>query len=463
MELKAGTRDYRPDPANPVSIHPRAYTDPEIFALEMDRIFRRGWVYVGHAGEVPNVGDFCLKRIGTVPVIMVRGADREVRLLLNRCRHRGATVCQIERGNARAFRCAYHGWTYRLDGALSGVPYPTGYGSDFRKDDFGLTRVPRVGSYRGFIFGSLAAEGITLEEHLGAARNEIDLFTALSDDDEIGVVAGTQKYEFHGNWKLQVENALDGYHPNFVHSTFVDAVVRRQKENAEKYGIKYNPEAFGANGGVTRDLGGGHVMMDYGFRIYDTLSADVPPPVRTMTDAGARHLAELERRLGRERALDALRAGATHALVFPNLILIGVQIRTVLPVGLNHTQVTLQPTTLRWLPDDVNAIRIRGHEAFYGSASFAAPDDVEVFERVSDGAGVALQQWQPITRGLNRERRDENGMIIAETSDELTLRAIWRHWAEIMGETGRRLIQTGKRPSRSRKRRIVRAEQESVP
>ncbi|HUY19101.1 MAG TPA: Rieske 2Fe-2S domain-containing protein, partial [Candidatus Binataceae bacterium] len=89
----------------PDRINSRVYTDPQVFDEELDRIFHRGWVYVGHRGEVPNAGDFRQKRIGMQPVIMVRDGAGQVHLLLNRCRHRGAMVCNEERGNARAFRC----------------------------------------------------------------------------------------------------------------------------------------------------------------------------------------------------------------------------------------------------------------------------------------------------------------------------------------------------------------------
>jgi phenylpropionate dioxygenase-like ring-hydroxylating dioxygenase large terminal subunit len=281
----------------------------------------------------------------------------------------------------------------------------------------------------------LNAEGITLDEHLGRARRELDLFAGLSDDGEIGVTAGLQKYDYGCNWKLQIENALDGYHPNFVHSTFIDAVVSRRKNPATGYRIDYDPDAFASGGGVTRDLGGGHVMMDYGFRIYDTLSADAPPTVQATTESGARHLAELERQLGGAHAVDGLRAGATHTLIFPNLVLIGVHIRTVMPVSVDRTEVTLQPVTLRWLPDEVNAIRLRCHEAFYGSASFGAPDDIEIFERIADGlaaSGADQSQWQPISRGINRMRRDDEGLPVSDIGDEMNQRAIWRQWKKVM-------------------------------
>ena len=92
-------------------IHASLYTDPRIFDDEMEHIFRRGWVFVGHNSEIPATGDFVTRRIGTEPVIMVRGADGAVSVLVNRCMHRGTMVCPADRGHARTFACPYHGWT----------------------------------------------------------------------------------------------------------------------------------------------------------------------------------------------------------------------------------------------------------------------------------------------------------------------------------------------------------------
>jgi phenylpropionate dioxygenase-like ring-hydroxylating dioxygenase large terminal subunit len=124
-------------------IHASLYTDPRIFDDEMERIFRRGWVFVGHESEIPGAGDFVTRRLGAEPVIMVRAADGGVAVLVNRCMHRGTMVCPADRGQARTFTCPYHGWTYDVSGALLGVPYPGGY-SAFDKSAHGLTRAPRV-------------------------------------------------------------------------------------------------------------------------------------------------------------------------------------------------------------------------------------------------------------------------------------------------------------------------------
>ena len=170
-------------------IHASLYTDPRIFDDELERIFRRGWVFVGHDSEIPGAGDFVTRRIGTEPVIMVRGADGGVAVLVNRCMHRGTMLCPADRGRARTFSCPYHGWTYDISGALLGVPYPGGYAS-FDKSAHGLARAPRVSSYRGFVFASLSPAGISLAEHLGLATRLIDRSCDLSPVGEIELSAG---------------------------------------------------------------------------------------------------------------------------------------------------------------------------------------------------------------------------------------------------------------------------------
>jgi len=427
-------------------VHASLYTDPEIFEDELEKIFSRGWVFVGHTGEIPHPGDFRLKRIGRQPVIMVRDQQGEVRLLLNRCRHRAATVCQVECGNTPTFRCAYHGWTYRNNGELAGVPYQDAYDSSFRKEDLGLTRVPRMGIYRGFVFGSLSPAGITLDDHLGKAKEQIDLFVDLSPEGEIEAHAGTHKFDFPANWKLQLENAMDGYHPNFSHETYIDMLQRQ---------IGVRPDVFNGNSlGQSRDLGNGHVMLDY--RQYNREFSARVRAILPTTPGGDEYRQQMNERYGKERAAEILNAGGTHALIFPNLILIGVQIRVPHPVSVDHTDVCLYPTTLKGVPVEVNASRLRGHESFFGPSGMGQPDDVEMFARVQDGLRAELDPWLIISRGLNRERRDSDGTMVGQMTDELTLRGIWSQWKKVMSQESpaaamreeRRTRQSGTAPRR---------------
>ena len=149
---------------------------------------------------------------------MSRHTDGQIYVLLNSCSHRGSTVCELPSGNTKSFRCPYHSWTYRTNGDLALLPSRDRFGADFDLADYGLTRVARVASYRGFMFASLAEDGPDLDEHLGRAKHYIDIF---ADRSPMGCVQVTKplKYEYQGNWKLQMENMSDGYHAQYVHAS----------------------------------------------------------------------------------------------------------------------------------------------------------------------------------------------------------------------------------------------------
>ena len=142
----------------PGRVHRRVYADPAIFALEMERIFARAWVYVGHESQVRAPGDYVRTRIGRRPMVMTRHEDGSIRVIHNQCAHRGAMVVAKDAGNASRFECCYHGWTYATDGRLIHVPLRHGYPAHFDPDDArtAMVAAARVASYRGFVFASLA-------------------------------------------------------------------------------------------------------------------------------------------------------------------------------------------------------------------------------------------------------------------------------------------------------------------
>src|ERR1700761_5556139 len=178
----------------PSRVHGSLYTDPRVFADELARIGYRTWVYVGHESEVAEPGDYVRKPLGRQDVIMTRGTDGAVRLLLNRCAHRANLVCEAERGNAKSFRCPYHGWTYKNTGELIGFPFNQGYGGKGTiESELSLASVPRTASHQGFVFGSLAADGPSLAEHLGAAAGELDRLARLSPEGRGAVTPGRVK------------------------------------------------------------------------------------------------------------------------------------------------------------------------------------------------------------------------------------------------------------------------------
>jgi phenylpropionate dioxygenase-like ring-hydroxylating dioxygenase large terminal subunit len=409
-------------------VHGSIYTSPAIFDAEMERIFHTTWVCLGHAAEIPEPGDFRVTRIGRQSVIMVRGADAQVRVFMNRCRHRGVTLTEEETGCQKRFACPYHGWTYSNQGDLLTVPDIDGYGPDMRLEDFGMTPVPRLDLYRGFVFASLSASGPTLEQHLGRAKSYMDLFLDVSPTGEIDVRAGVTKSCYHANWKFV---GMDGYHPNFVHKTVYD--IRRRRlppgATASAAGVTFSDES--AN--LTRDLGNGHVMLD----VYPVRSKGYEKYLASMSKHAGwdGYYADMVKAYGKERADDILVwAGDPHIGVFPNLQLIGTQIRLIRPVKVDMTEILMFPTTLKGMPDDLNQLRLRSHEAFYGPASQGSPDDAEIFERNQTGLSAEVEPWVYLARGLNRERVDADGSIVGSITDETTQRGQLRQWKTLMAE-----------------------------
>lgn len=405
-------------------IHGNVYLRPDIFEDEMANIFHHGWVYVGHISEFPEPGDYRLTQIGWQSVIMTRDKDGAIHLLMNRCTHRANAVCQSERGNAHTFRCAYHGWTFSNNGDLIGVTYPKRYSTSFNKSDYGLRSVPRIGLYRGFIFASLSPEGISLDEHLGdPVKAQIDLFIDLSPEGELDIRSGTHKYGYHANWKFQYENAMDGYHPNFTHQTMIDAARRKTGNNVSEL---YSEDSLA----LSRDLGNGHSMLDR--RPYSQHVGNAQSRINATTPQDQSYYDQLEKRYGKERTKEILVSGGTHLAVFPNLILIASHIRVIQPVSVDRTEVYLYPARLKGVSPNMNAYRLRAHEAFYGPGGSGAPDDLEMFERNQMGLKSQLDPWLLLSRGLGQEWQDEDGTLVGQMTDELPQRAFWRQWKSVL-------------------------------
>lgn len=376
------------------------YRDDEIFAAESRSIFGRCWVYLAHESEVPANGDYKATWLGTQPVVVTRGADDgEIRVLFNRCRHRGAQICQEELGNSKFFRCAYHGWTYANTGKLVGVPFDDRYGDDFDKSELGLVAVPRVDSFAGFIFACLDEDAPDLAEYLGNARPYIEAI-ARGNGDGIELTGGSHRLRVSGNWKLQVENTIDSYHFSFVHLGYLKILARRDQK------VDYVKNATRNEDWRSLDLGNGHSALERG----------------DLTKAGRG---------------EALGIGDLpfSLIVFPNLSFVGSHVRVIQPRSARDTAVRLHPIFPIGASDEQRDRILRSHELFYGPQGAGYPDDVEVgFDRVTLGLAATAhdRDFAVMSRGLGAETRDEHGRLVGRPTDELTQRAFYRRWRELV-------------------------------
>lgn len=194
------------------------YHDPGLAALERARVFGDTWLVVGRADQVATPGDFFTADVAGEPVVVTRDGDGTLRAFANVCRHRGARVACEDQGHASKFRCRYHGWTYDLAGRLRGTPEFDGV-EHFRKEDNGLPPL------------AVAAWGPLVWVHCGSPKSSIEEWVAplarraFAEKMHSLQFVARQEYRLACNWKVFVDNYLDGgYHINTIHPGLASVV-----------------------------------------------------------------------------------------------------------------------------------------------------------------------------------------------------------------------------------------------
>jgi len=416
------TEDYIIDDqkAGLFKVNRRAFTDPACLEDERRRIFDKCWIYVGHESEVPHAGDYRSRNVAGRPMILVRGDDNKVRVLLNTCTHRGTMVCRQKSGNAKSFQCPYHAWTFNSRGELIGIPGEDSYGESFKREDMALVAPSQVDNYRGFVFACFDRNAQSLYDYLAGAREYLDL---VADQSEMGmkIVAGQQSYSARANWKLLVENSYDGYHGLPTHQRYFSFLT--------DIGIDFRARDLTTPPiQKVADLGNGHAVIEY----QSAWGRPIAHWVAPFGENTKGHFEEVRRRFderfGPERSRRICETSRNLG-IFPNLVIndiMAITIRTFFPVSPDYMEVNAWALAPIEESAEDSALRLDNFLTFLGPGGFATPDDVEMLESCQRGFANREGGWSDISRGMKREQ--------PALTDEMQMRAFWRRWNHLMTE-----------------------------
>jgi len=417
----------------PDCVHRDVYRDAELFDIEMEQLWRNTWVYVGHDSQVPAAGDFYSTQLGREPVIMVRGADERVRVLPNRCAHKGTQLVSAVHGKCHGgvLRCPYHGWIYRLDGSLRNVPLKAGYeGTDFAGSPAarGLPEIESV-NYRGFVFAKLAAGGPGFTEYFGESLTSIDNMVDRSPAGRLEVAGGVLRYLHDCNWKLFVENLNDAMHPMVAHESSAGTAKKLwsgapQDVPAPMVIEQFVPfvsnyEFFEKMGVKVYD--NGHSYTGVNFSIHSKYSS-VGAYERAMVEA-----------YGEERAHKILGEARHNTVYYPSLTIKGAiqAIRVVRPLAVDKTLIESWTFRLVGAPDELLTRTTTYSRLINSPTSVVGHDDLHCYRAIQQGLAANANEWVSLHRNYSTAEEAHIAGTYGATN-EVPMRGQFRAWLKFM-------------------------------
>ena len=415
------------------------YTDPQLYQQELEKIFYGAhWSYVGLEAEIPNTGDYKLSHVGERQVLLVRdrvapkdrGIDDGIRVLENRCAHRGVRFCQQARGTARSFVCPYHQWTYKLNGDLAGLPFKDGVRDGdcinggmpegFDLKDHGLTKL-RVATLHGLVFASFSEEAEPLENYLGPnIRPWLDRIFKGPDGARKLTLLGYNRQRIPGNWKLMMENIKDPYHPGLLHTWFVtfglwraDQKSRMVMDAEGRHAVMISRRNEGGQAAVTE----GVTSFKADMSLHDDRLLDVvPEPWWRVADPS--------------HPGSVITPTVTMITLFPSLVIQqqvnSLSTRHIVPRGVGEFDFVW--THFGFSDDTPEMTQRRLRQAnLFGPAGFVSADDGEVIQFSQDGFRQAGESNATLCE-LGGTGVEATEHMVTET----LIRSMYAYWRKVM-------------------------------
>lgn len=412
------------------------FVNEEIFRQEMEQIFARTWLMVGHESLIPNPDDYFVSRMGLDSVILTRDRQGEIHVLLNSCMHRGMKVCRYDQGNTRAFTCPYHGWSYSTDGSLVEVPgelvgvpgFEKHYHKKLDKKSWGLVRCPKIVNYKGTIWASWDENIVSFTEYLGDMRLYLDAALDHRDGRPGGseVLGGVQRWRVPCNWKFAPENFIGDHYHDISHRS-VDLVGigpshGRGRRDKKRMNIIMGFEHLG-HGVIGHPP---HYEEDEYTPQY-TRHPEVQDYMRKVHEDRVRNLG------------DAMRVRTGAATIFPNMSFHGMQPRT---IGLFHP---VSPTEMEmWrfylvdkdAPPDVKAAMRAYYLRYSGPGGMTESDDMENWGYATEASKgtIARRYNYNYQMGLGHARPVPGlrGAVEGGDTTEENARIYYKRWLQLM-------------------------------
>ena len=376
-----------------------ALHDPDLYELELERIFAKAWLMIGHETEIPNVGDYVVRLMGEDQAIVARAADGQVHVSLNVCPHRAMHVCLADSGNARVHKCIYHGWAFRPDGSFIGAPIEKEqmHGNIKSKEQLGLKKA-RVQLFGGLIFATWNIDGPSLDDWLGEMKFYYEMLFDRTDKG-LEVLGPPQRLTIDANWKTAGEqSACDGFHTITLHGSVIDIGAMGGEADTEHESA---PAMYGIN-----LSGNGHslrcIPADTSWALAhgkgdltpeERLEAFPPPGITKEL------LPELKRKMSAEHLNVLAKAPPVVGGMFPNMNILFIYsplrdgtlgsalvLHSIMPKGPHQFEWTTYYFAEKGTPEDVKVMMCAAATHGTGTSGIIEQDDSDTWPHMSESA-----------------------------------------------------------------------------